>query len=664
MFLLFPVITFLSVYWTLRQKDLDPRRACLAASVFCAALVVAITEIASLFNLVVTPFILLEWVVAALAANLIYRRARKTRLATSPSHRLSIPASNILDRSEFALLAGAALVVAIVGIVAIVAPPDTWDAMEYHLPRITMWLSNHNVRFFPTPDYCQIIYGAWSEYAMMHTELLWGSDRFVNIVQWLSMLGSLIAVSLIAKKLGASPRGQVLAAVVCATIPEGLLEASAPMSTYVVSFWIAVTVFFLLEWNESPGWFNTVCAGLAAGLAIFTKGTAYIALPFLVLAIWCMGSRATRWLFLRRSAAFLLLIFAVNAAHYLRAYEFDGSPLGLPLPVKYPRTELVIGNISVRSSAANVLRNVSLHLVTPSRAVNTRIEHSLRRAMQSFGVNPDDPDQIWIGMPFRMNHFTSNEAIAGNPLHLILFLACVGFLLAAARSGIRRRWVSLYSAGIFASFLLMCILLRWQMWNSRYHLPLFVLGCALIGLAMERFPRPLAHSIAAVLLVIAVFLALTNRSRSLIPWNRVDDVYHPRAEMYFSNEHETLAPSQIAAATFVNRTDCRNVAIDSYVPDPEVKEGPPSFFVYPILALIHADGRTRAVWYTDVHNLSSRYEKLQPHPAPCAVICLDCANIRQKWSEYSSIGGRASVFGNLVVFSPAGQLPNADLAAR
>jgi hypothetical protein len=158
---------------------------------------------------------------------------------------------------------------------------------------------------------------------------------------------------------------------------------------------------------------------------------------------------------------------------------------------------------------------------------------------------------------------------------------------------------------------------------------------------------------------LGTFFALTNRSRSLIPWSRVDDVYHPRAELYFTNEHESIAPANIAAAQFVNHLDCRNIAIDTYVADPEIKDGPTSFFVYPLLALIHADGGTRTVWYAGVDNLSSRYQKQQLHPAPCAVLCLDCANHPEKWSEYSTMG-RPSVFGNIVIFSRAGEAPRAS----
>src|SRR5207245_6681932 len=124
---------------------------------------------------------------------------------------------------------------------ALVAPPSTWYAMEYHLVRVVIWISQHIARFFTTPDYAQLILGPWAEYAMTQAYLLWGTDRFVNFVEVLSMFGSAIGVSVIAKILGAGPRGQVLAAVICATIPSGVLEASGPMNTYVVSFWITTT---------------------------------------------------------------------------------------------------------------------------------------------------------------------------------------------------------------------------------------------------------------------------------------------------------------------------------------------------------------------------------------------------------------------------------------
>ncbi len=224
---------------------------------------------------------------------------KETRLSSLPPDNSDALAQSLdqlpdKDGPNKTLLVAACLIVVLVAITALVSAPNVWDAMEYHLPRATMWMSNHSVHFYPTPDYAQLIFGPWAEFAMMQTELLSGSDRFVNLVEFLSFLFSAIGVSLIAKMLGAGPRGQALAAIICITIPEGILEASGPMNTYVVSFWIMTTVLFLMLWNEDPSWLNTICVGLAAGLAIFTKGTAYVILPFLVLACWWMGSPGAR----------------------------------------------------------------------------------------------------------------------------------------------------------------------------------------------------------------------------------------------------------------------------------------------------------------------------------------------------------------------------------
>jgi hypothetical protein len=101
------------------------------------------------------------------------------------------------------------------------------DAMVYHMPRTVMWMSNHRVSFYPAPDYQQPVFAPWAEYAMTQTTLLSGGDRFANLVEFLSYLGSALGVSVIAKYLGAGIRGQILA-VVSLTLPKLVLEASGP----------------------------------------------------------------------------------------------------------------------------------------------------------------------------------------------------------------------------------------------------------------------------------------------------------------------------------------------------------------------------------------------------------------------------------------------------
>jgi hypothetical protein len=647
-----PAIAFLLFFLILRKRGIDARRAFLAAATFCGTSVVLITEFLSVWRLVTRGGVAICWLaisVICLVVNLKIERSA-SGLPSHPQNDVA-PEDDDLDRMTKGLLYAAGVIVALVGITALVAPPSNLDAMSYHMTRAAMWICNHNVGFFPTANYTQLIYGAFAEYSMMHTMLLWGNDRFVNMVQFFSFAGCAIAVSHITKLLGGSRRAQAIAAVISITIPEGILEASGPMNTYTSCFWIATATAFLLAWNEDASWLNAICIGLASGLALFTKGTTYILLPFIVLACWWMSSRPARILFLKRGAIILGLMLAINVPQYLRNYRFDGSPLGVPLD--FGELQLTIQNIGVKSTVANILRNISLHAGSPSASLNVKIEHGFRVAIRSIGVNPDDPRQVVFKEPFSLNHMSFNELVAGDPLHLILLAAALGIVFVKFRDEKRRLlW---YSLGLTSAFVVFSALLKWQRWSSRFHLQFFVLGAVIIALAFVRYlPRKLVIVIAMVLIVGGLFNASMNRFRSLVPVGRWLSAYGPRPLLYFAYENEHLAPSYIAAAEAVDKTDCGSVGIDTYTPltDHEIDGSPDSFFSYPIVALTHSDGRTRTAFFSGVHNLTARYAAQQPHPPACAIICLDCAKVPAKWEEYSSFPNHA-VFENAVVFTSA-----------
>ena len=652
MLLILPIVAFVLFFLILRHQGLDRRTSALAAAVFWGASLVAVTEILSVPHRLTRGGVAIAWltvsVVAFACLEMLKRRAR-------PPSSSEESAAEFLDASTKYLLAGVGLIFLLVGITALVSAPNMWDSMEYHLPRMIMWMNHHSVGFYPTPDYAQLIFGPWAEFAMTHTYLLWGSDRFVNFVEFLAMVGSVIAVSVIARQLGAGLRGQALAAVVAATIPSGVLEASGPMNTFVVSFWIATTVAFLSMWNEDPGWLNTICVGLSAGLAILTKGDAYVYLPPFVLACWWMGSRSSRLLYLKRCGIFLLLILALNAPQFVRNYGLTGSPLGLPFLDGGPRLHWTVDHVSVSETLANTLRNVSVHLAVPGDSVNLMTEKAFRAVIHGMGVDPDDPGTIWQNSVsnYHMVHFSSHETMAGAPIHLFLILLSIGLVVWKRKEGVHREivWYGLATIGAFVFF---CAILRWQPWNSRHHMPVFILGSALVGVVLERYlARKLVTFIGIVLVTMAVLFALVNKTRSLVPWSRVESVYHPRSEQYFADSHAAVAPAFIAAADAVNKLDCNALAIDAYAPGPasELPNSATSFYIYPLFPLIHADGRARTVWYTGVHNLSNRYADQEIHPPPCGVICVDCASAPEKLAEYRNAWDHAATFGYIVIFS-------------
>lgn len=651
--IILPAVVLLVFFLILRKKGLDSRRAFLGAATFCGTSLVLMTEILSIPRLVTRRGVAISWLVLALVSALVYVKGKAVR-APEQEAGGSEPADEQLDMTMRALVRLTGTIIAMVGITALLAPPSGIDGMTYHMPRVAMWIQNHNVQFFPTRNYTQLIYGAFAEYSMMHTILLWGSDRFVNMVQFFSFVGCAMAVSYIVKMLGGGRRAQALAFLVSITIPEGILEASGPMNTYVTSFWIATTTFFLLAFNEEASWLNTVCVGLAAGLAIFTKGTTYIVLPFFVLICWWIGARASRIVFLKRCVVFVALILVINGPQYLRNYRFDGSPLGVPL--NYGQLQLTVQDIGVRSTLANILRNISFHTATPVESVNLKIEHGYREAMLAMGVDPDDPRQVIWEKPFVLNHLSLQELLAGNPFHFVLLLAALGIVFVKFKSAANRAlfW---YATGMTMAFVAFCAILKWQRWSSRFHLPFFVMGAVLIALAFTRYvPRRVITAVGIVLVSWGLINGGMNRYRALIPVGRWESAYRPRGEMYFAYDLDRYAPSYISAADTVNETKCASVGIDSYteLSDPEIKDGPDSFITYPLFAMIHADGQKRRAYFSGVQNLTARFAQQQPHAPACAIICLDCARVPAKFEEYRLLANHA-VFDGIVVFTAAGQ---------
>ena len=649
-------IAFLLHYFILKPRTDDRRLAALMAALVLGVHVAVVTEVLSVIHAVTRTGVALAWAAICVVAVIALWRLNLVRAGgaanNAASSETSADAANGTEAK--ALFGGVGLLTIIVAITAFAGAPNVWDAMEYHLPRMSMWMSNHSVAMFPTPDYAHLIFAPWAEFAMMHTYLLWGSDRFVNFVQVFSFVGCIVGVSYCAKLLGAGRWGQLLAAVIAASITEGVLEASGPMNVYVVSFWILLTVIFLLRFNAEPNWTHAVLVGTAAGLAVLTKGSAYVYLPFLVLGCWLAGDSKARIEFWKKSPVFLFFIFALNGPQFWRCYKLTGSPLGMPFADGGQRLAWMASGFGVRELIANVIRNISLHVVAPSAGLNAVLLKGFRALIHLVGADPDDPRAMWRGFHFELNHFSTHEIHAGDPLHLVLVLACAILLLANYRRLRQKKEVMFYAAGLFGAFLMFCGLLRWQIWGARHHLPLFVLAAVMCGLLLEQFAsKRLSTAVVAILLAYGLTFSLLNRTRSLIPWSRVADVYKPRAVQYFADQHEEQAANDIALANAVNQLPCRDLAIDAYIGKRSVDlqgEIYP-FFIYPIFALTHVDGFTKTAHYVDVDNLSAKYAVATAGAKPCAVICLDCAKVPLKWDEYKKDWSDAQVFGRDIVFS-------------
>jgi hypothetical protein len=114
--------------------------------------------------------------------------------------------------------------------------------------------------------------------------------------------------------------------------------------------------------------------GISLGLAIFTKGTAYLyVFPFLV---WVSLSQIKYlgWGVWKPAMTVAIIAVFINIGHWVNNYSVFASPLGEPSNYA---NEIFGINVII----SNILRNLALHIGTPFGIINA-INHKIINIIQ------------------------------------------------------------------------------------------------------------------------------------------------------------------------------------------------------------------------------------------------------------------------------------------
>lgn len=456
----------------------------------------AITELLNMYNLIMTFWVLVSWgLINLIAVYICIRVIDKVR----PNVWFKIPAAL---SSVIPLLLSIIAVVILLGIVTLAAPPNTLDSMSYHMSRVMHWIQNKNIEHYPTHITRQLFLQPWAEFAIMQFQIMSGGDRFANLVQWFSMVGSLLGVSLIAKHFGANLRTQIFTAVIAVTIPMGILQASSTQNDYVVSFWLTCFVYYLLCLKRQPvdvGY--SILAGLSLGLALLTKATAYLyCLPFLLwVGIYCF--KKTKINALKSFSIIILLIFLINGSYYCRNYEVFGHPLGEASHRKINFNALM----TPPAIASNIIRNISMHCGLPDYEIRRILQHGVVLAHTLLNIDVNDSRTTFGDTKFTVS-FNQHVDSAGNFVHFILFaLAALYYFFFLRR---KKYKVGYYAISVVAAFIILCVLIKWNPWNSRYHLPMFILGAPFIAITLSEIQNQFKQNKKVLMFIWAIFLCI------------------------------------------------------------------------------------------------------------------------------------------------------------
>jgi len=515
-FILF-FISFLLMLILILQKIKDWRSSFIVAFISFGVFVYVLTEILSLFKTLTPSGILCGWIFyIVVLLTLFIRLYKKGKIY------IKLPQFSPYQW-EYGVLA---IILYVTFFIAVVYPPNNYDSMTYHLPRIEHWLQNKNLNHYYSSNVRQLIFAPFAEIIILQGRALSGDDYLMNLVQWFSFLGTIIGVSKIAGHLGMNKKMQIITALFFATVPMAILQASSTQTDLVETFCIICMTERLLAWRKTGTLFESITFGIALGLSILTKGTAYpIAFPFvLYFAVICIKYFRKRFIGGCLAAILCLLI---NMPHYTRNYMVFNNPLGA-----HPDT---VSNFTIKSFVITFFADINSNLAfpIPQRWLD-KLNISLNKMWEFIEINdkvlPYGPPQIQVIGSL----IVLNEDSAINILHIVLIIIAFIILLSSKKR-------NMYILLIIGSWCMFAYCIPWQPWITRLQLPLFALSAPVLSLAFENKEK--FKKVFIILMISYAILPLVcNRSRPLLHifgvtnekkvWNTPRDEFLPISTSY------------------------------------------------------------------------------------------------------------------------------------
>jgi hypothetical protein len=286
--------------------------------------------------------------------------------------------------------------------------------------------------------------------------------------------------------------------------------------------------------------------------------------------------------------------------------------------------------MSARVILSNTLRNISLQAGTPNPYVNKAIYLVVAQIHELIGSDVDDPRTTAI-TNYKVSKPTTNEDKTTNPLHALLILIVFVFLL------IRRKEIEpkiiILSLVVGLTFPIFSSMIKWMVFNTRLHLPFFVLYAPIVGYSLDRFLTPKSVRVVAVILLIASWPWLMSiHSRPLITNTKsyVDSVLvTPREDLYFANGGHLKEP-YLEMAEVIKESGCANIGI--LLPGNSAE--------YPLWVFLGAPRNAPRIEWIDAGITS---QVADPDFVPCAVICQGCSegethfnNLPRRYSHHAT----------------------------
>jgi hypothetical protein len=468
-----------------------------------------ICETLSLFNIFSFNYVLISWFL--IDGLIIFLNKEKIKFNVFSVFYQKII---ILKKEKNILLFILFLIIIPLLLLTIFIPPNNWDSMAYHLPRIEHWIQNKNIYPYPTNIIRQVLTSPLSEYIIANFQILAGTDSFSNLVQFASFIFILFSATLIFSLLKIGIKGQLFLILVLFSLPMMLFQATTTQTDLLASFFFLSFILFALLIIQTEASFKTnfIFLALSFTLGILTKyHIAIFAAPIVLYLLFVLLKNKNNANIIFAVLISCITIAVILAPLFLRNIYFFGSITGKDLFDK--NATIVNSTISIQNMLSNNFKHIIDFISLPVNGYNNllfSVNHSLHNLI---GVSENMPGNNWAGEPFTVNNYL-NEDTAGSIIHALLIILSI-FLVFKSK---KKSKLLLLFAYCFIAFSLYGLLFRYTPFDIRLLLPvlilLIIISTYIIYISITN--KYVINGLMFLFLIISIFPVYFNRAKPII----------------------------------------------------------------------------------------------------------------------------------------------------
>jgi hypothetical protein len=415
--------------------------------------------------------------------------------------------------------------------VVFIFPPNNWDSLTYHLPRLYFYFAQGNLRHFTTPNERQVYFPYNVSLLQMLVVVYTLDHHLFNLLNLLTWILSGALIYRLAFLISGNMKAALLGTFLGLSGTAVLAQATTTNNDLYLGLMVLATLYFFLLFIVYQQKTLLLLTGIAFGIALGTKVTMLFFVPGILLIFYRYRTllKVNFKYFLISISVALLLSLPGQIENY-RDSGFISAPgqnIYRNKPWK-PQTAMLNG-VAITSQAT--LNPVNVTYYNYAGVYDGFSHKTYRFALSSMLNNKilptligkwEDNDQFYRGSKDQFHNLISNNIVEdeiwfGAGSYLFLF-ALIIYFRKPRKLVPNNTYLNMLLLLIFLFPACYCLLMKWQPWSGRFFVPVYLLASTFCGIVLQhqkynRVWRLLGFMALTAILIDALFYLTINDRR-------------------------------------------------------------------------------------------------------------------------------------------------------